>query len=92
MNASQTIQRVCCALPLLLCGAGCGEKTDDWQDPSLSYSERRNVFVDSQTDAGMTELEAKHMFHNQQVEADTLGSWRGVSVDGDDVADMGQPE
>lgn len=49
------------ALTVCLAAAGCGGG-GDWKDEQEAYNERERVFVDQQTQFGMSEDDAKRQF------------------------------
>lgn len=84
---------VLCGLGIaLVCFVGCSSepRVDEgsWYDHSRDYSRRRQDYVGSQMDAGVTELDAKNAWERDQMIGNTLGSWEEMNLHGSELHEI----
>lgn len=74
----------------LILGCAAEPRIDEgtWYEHSRDHSRRRQAYVESQTDAGVTELDAKQSWERGQMIGNTLGSWTEMSLQGDELHDI----
>lgn len=75
-------------LMVMACSSEPRMEEGTWYDHSRDYSTRRGAHVESQMDAGVTELDAKQSWERDQMIGNTLGSWREMSLHGDELHEI----
>ncbi len=73
---------------LLGCAAEPRVDEGSWYDHSRDHSQRRSTYVRSQTDAGVSELDAKRSWERDQMIGNTLGSWTDMSLHGEELHEI----
>lgn len=66
--------------------------SESWYDQSRRHSEARQDYVDTYMDQGVSELEAKRSWEAREMIRKTERSWHSVTVRGDELFDVVDPE
>ncbi len=78
---------ICGVLALSACSSDTGSG-ESWYDQQRSERDRRDAYVRTQAEAGVSELEAKQSWDRQIMIENTRGGARAVSVEGDELDEL----
>ncbi len=81
---------------LFLGAAACSSERrvndEGWYEQSRQHSQKRDQYVDTYIDQGVSELEAKRSWEMQEMIRNTQGSWHSTTARGEEMLDMVAPE